>query len=328
MRSLVASFLLLACGCFGQSESACANTPLDQSATLANVLKAACISPEDIAQSESKVNSQITSFAVLNTAAEFVVAYYERQENSDLLTPPLHVLRYIRKPRRWMQADLLGASAPSGMPPDAACTGSAVALHRAGGFLYVGLHLNPSAECTLVLNGKLDLKQILFGWYVAGFQNGNIVYEHNTTHFAPTHPLVVSLYDPVGAKDTQLYPPESDPYRSDFIDELQHIMGVDRCTGENCASDPEKFESEIAESTSNDRTNSFAFIVQYSPVGFVRADEIESPDLNRKIVYVYRITRDSIDHAEFPASEMKSRYGTENLNDLLAWNTLMHILER
>jgi len=70
------------------------------------MLKAACISSEDIAQSQSKVDSPITSFAVLNTAYEFVIAYYERQENSDLFMPPLHVLRFIRKPKRWMEADL------------------------------------------------------------------------------------------------------------------------------------------------------------------------------------------------------------------------------
>jgi membrane-bound lytic murein transglycosylase len=105
-------------------------------------------------------------------------------------------------------------------------------------------------------------------------------------------------------------------------------MGVDRCTGENCAADAEKFESDLSESASNDRTNSFAFIAQYSPVGFVRADEVDSPELNKKIVYVYRMTRDSIDHTEFPADEMKSRYGTDNLGDLLVWNTLMHVLER
>jgi len=328
MRSIFFSLVLLTCSGFAQNDSSCTNTPLDQSATLGSALKAACISPEEIAQSQSHIDSQITSYAILNTSYEFVIAYYDRQENSDLLVPPLHVLRFIRKAKRWMQADPLGSSTPSGMWPDAACSGAAVALHRAGGFLYVGLHLNPSAECTLVLDGKLDLKQILFGWYIAGFQNGKIVYEHSTTHFAPTHPLVVSLYDPAGAKDTQLYPPESDSYRADFTDQLQHIMGVDRCTGENCASDPEKFESELADSASNDHTSSFAFIAQYSPIGFVRADEVDSPELNKKVAYVYRITRDSIDHAEFPAGEMKSRYGTENLNDLLTWNTLMHVLDR
>jgi hypothetical protein len=328
MRSLFGFLLLLTCAAFGQQDSSCAGTTIGESASLGNVLKAACISPEDIAQSQSKLDSQITSFAVLNTSYEFVIAYYERQENSDVLTPPLHVLRFLRKAKRWIQADLLGSNNSSGMLPDAACEGSAVAVHRAGGFLYVGLHLNPSAECTLVLDSKLDVKRILFGWYVAGFQNGKVVYEHNTTHFAPTHPLVVSVYDPGAAKDTQLYPQPSDPYRSDFVDQLQHIMGVDRCTTENCASDPEKFESELGESASNDRTNSFAFIAQYSPVGFVRADEVDSPELNKKIVYIYRITRDSIEHAEFPADEMKSRYGTENLNDLLAWNTLMHVLAR
>ncbi|HEU5233358.1 MAG TPA: hypothetical protein VFU50_10885 [Terriglobales bacterium] len=328
MRSLFGFLLLLTCAAFAQQDSSCTGTTIDESASLGNALKAACLSPEDIAQSPSKVDSQITSFAVLNTSYEFVIAYYERQENSDVLAAPLHVLRFVRKPKRWMQADLPGSNGSSGLMPDAACEGSAVAVHRAGGFLYVGLHLNPSAECTLVLDGKLDFKQILSGWYVAGFQNGKIIYEHSTTHFAATHPLVVSLYDPVGAKDTQLYPPESDSYRSEFIDQLQHIMGVDRCTGENCASDPERFETDLSESASNDRTNSFAFIAQYSPVGFVRADEVDSPELNKKIVYVYRITRDSVEHAEFPADEMKSRYGTENLNDLLAWNTLMHVLAR
>lgn len=97
--------LLLASAAWAQTDSPCTNAALDQNTTLTSMLKAACISSEDIAQSQSKVDSPITSFAVLNTAYEFVIAYYERQENSDLLTPPLHLLRFIRKPKRWMEAD-------------------------------------------------------------------------------------------------------------------------------------------------------------------------------------------------------------------------------
>src|SRR5205085_5617623 len=46
----------------------------------------------------------ITSFGVVNDASQFVIAYYE-DTGTDLLRPPLHVLRYDRTARGWYQRD-------------------------------------------------------------------------------------------------------------------------------------------------------------------------------------------------------------------------------
>ena len=45
------------------------------------------------------------------------------------------------------------------------------------------------------------------GWYLGGFNSGEILFHENEIHFAPTHPMHISLYDPGKEKVTPVYPP-------------------------------------------------------------------------------------------------------------------------
>jgi hypothetical protein len=148
-------------------------------------------------------------------------------------------------------------------------------------------------------------------------------------HFAPTHPLVLSLYVPRDKSETKLYPPDQDSFRSDFIDKLKNLSSFDRCQGPNCAFLlPEQFESSRGDTAVDDKTHAFAFVTQYSPVGFIPADKVQDSDLNQNVVYVFRFIGDAVDHVEFPQSEMKSRYGTEQLNEPLKLSTLLRIFDQ
>ena len=51
------------------------------------------------------------------------------------------------------------------------------------------------------------LHDTFYGWPVAHFKDGRIVYEHSEIHFAPTHYVELSIYDPVRRRSRQIYPP-------------------------------------------------------------------------------------------------------------------------
>ena len=306
-----------------QDMPSCSDVPLQQSVTLGDVLKAACVPDEVIAPAQIPIEAAITSYAVLNSKQELIIAYYESSPDSEL-KPPIHVLQFI-KPRHWQRNELLAGQLE---PKQSVCLGAIVSIHRVGTFITVGTHMTPSAECTLVLDGELKIEDIRYGRMVAGFAPGKIVYEHNPIHFAPTHPLVLSLYDAESQTETPVYPPDSDLLRKAYIEQLRQLDPSDRCRGPGCAAFPEQFESTLMDIASDDRTHSFAFLAEFTPTGYVPTERVKGSEVRGKVIYVYQISGDSLDEREFPAEEMKSRFGTEQLNGLLEPNMLRRIFDR
>ena len=334
---LFLSFLLLATSAvFAQSvagrqsardDSNCSDVPLQQSATIGDALKAACVPAERIVRSPVPPETRISGYAMLNTKTEFFIAYYESFAGSNEVQPPLHLIHYNRRFMRWQHSSFLEGESQSGtLQPS--CVGPAVAVHRVGLFVLVTTDLSPSASCTLVLDNELRLLDKRYGWMVAGFAPGQIVYEHNTIHFAPTHPLVLSLYDAESQTETPIYPPDSDLLRKAYIDQLRQLDPADRCRGSNCAAFPEQFESTLMDIASNERTHSFAFLAEFTPTGYVPSEKVKDSEVRGKVVYVYQLSGDSLDEREFPAEEIKSRFGTEQLNSLLEPNMLRRIFDR
>jgi hypothetical protein len=74
----------------------------------------------------------------------------------------------------------------------------------------IDTHINPSAGCVLILKSDLSFSAGLFGWVVAKI-DGNIVFEGNAIHFAPTHPARLSIFDPRRAMLSPIYPEKTDP---------------------------------------------------------------------------------------------------------------------
>ena len=320
MRAAFSILVLLAGTAFAQKETDCSNLALDQANTLADVFKAACIPERMAMNSLLDLRAPITSYAVLNSSMEFVIAYYERVEGSDALKPPLHLARFARGPKHWFQNDLFN-NGQSGMF-QTPCMGPAVSVHRVGLSIFVGTHISPHFECIQVLDSELKLKDTLYGRFVTTV-GGRLVYEHNTAELAPTHPLVLSLYYPAKGLDVPVYPLPADREREEFIDQLSHLVAFERCEGSNCSVLPDQFESTVTQVVSDPKTASFAFIAEFSPVGYVR--DAKQSEINAKVTYVYRLIGDGFEQREFPAAEMMSRFGTDKLNELLARDVLMRI---
>lgn len=78
----------------------------------------------------------------------------------------------------------------------------------------------------------------------------------------------------------------------------------------------------------NEKTGAFAFIAQFSPIGFLRFDKVkDSPEWNEQVVYVYRIFPGPIEYRAFRTTDMKERFGITSLDSLLSPESLARVLQ-
>jgi hypothetical protein len=216
--------------------------------------------------------------------------------------------------------------------------GTVGGVQKVGVLFYVSIELSPSAGCQLVVSDDLKLKTVLSGWIEATFSSGAVVLEGSMIHFAPTHPLRLSLFDPRSATPTAIYPPPSDPLRAAYTLRLRtKIPELDRCQGENCQWDPEQFDNELGSECEptgqcksaiavNDKTGALSFTVRFSAIGFISFEKVKgSTEWDEHVVYVYRLFPGPTAHREFRSSEMKARFGTTSLDGLLTAEMLARI---
>ena len=147
---------------------------------------------------------RITSYAVKADPEWFGIAYYWFT-GTDVLPDELRIRILDRGSRRWSDT-IVPASARNG--------GSAFGIDRRAGYVYLHLHINPSAADLLVLTSDLRVRRQLSGWPMLFFPDGRVIYQNNMVHFAPAHPGSVSLYDPRSDRDVRLYPATVEPLRS------------------------------------------------------------------------------------------------------------------
>jgi hypothetical protein len=68
-----------------------------------------------------------------------------------------------------------------------------------------------------------------------------------------------------------------------------------------------------------------ALVVRFSPIGFISFEKANSPEWYEKVVYVYRLFPGPVVYREFPIADVKSRYGTMALDELLKADMLARI---
>jgi len=134
---------------------------------------------------------RITSFAVLDDARDFVIAYYDMAADSLLHT--LHVRAFDKRTRAWRS----GTFEP---------IGSILKVVGGGPVFYVEGHTSPSATPLLVLTRGLRRKRELDGWPELVLADGRVVFNRSMRHFAPTHAEVLAIYDPATDRERTLYP--------------------------------------------------------------------------------------------------------------------------
>jgi hypothetical protein len=176
-------------------------------------------------------------------------------------TGTLHVAQLDRLSSRWQHATVnLGDKRGMG--------NSIVNLTHTRGFIYVASHINPSAERLIVLSRNLKVVRALSGWKLAMLPDETIVYHRSQIHFAPTHSLEISVFNPVTRIEKQIYPPKPyQPVRKAFIDRVARAYeerGEEWFSRYNHHMNPELFDSNLeGEITLDPAARSLSFRVRF-----------------------------------------------------------------
>jgi hypothetical protein len=327
MRRLLLLTALLstfACHASGQTSSQhCPGSVLGPAPyKLGSVLEAFCIPAPTAVDLYMPIQ-----YGAFNSNTEFVLAL-QRVPSSDSLDPnSVQIMRYDKPAKAWTRAELAGFKTEVLPRFVTSCLGVAGGVEKFGELFYVSIELSPSAVCQLVVSDDLKLRTVLSGWPVAHFPSGAVVLQGSMVHFAPTHPLRLSYFDPQNAMPVTIYPPVSDQLRSAYINRLRtQLQQADRCQEENCESHPEQFEGDLGSIAVDEKTGSLAFVVKFSPIGFISFEKLKhSPEWFEEAVYLYRLFPGPVIHREFLSADVKSRYGTSSLDELLKPDMLARI---
>jgi len=165
----------------------------------------------------------------------------------DRQTAVLRAARFDRASGEWTIARLAGpppGGGPDALPIEHCRSGLAIERFPAGFLLRA--HINPSAECTMVLGSDLTVRAVLAGWPVTVLADGRLVYQRNQVHFAAVHPVGLALFDPRGPSELTLYPPRPDgPARAAHVARMRAIYTPGWCAAHNHPCDPEVFDEEV-----------------------------------------------------------------------------------
>jgi hypothetical protein len=199
------------------------------------------------------------------------------------------------------------------------CLGSSAGLTEQGANVYLETHLTPSASCTIVLTQDLSVKAALSGWILGFVGDRYAVFHESMVHFAPTHPLNVSVYDTVTGRTTRLYPPLGDGLRSEYARALAaHPPPRSWRRINNAPCRPNDFSSDVApegRDTSivsvNDDARAFGFQATFTPDGF--GPTAQAAVGTRIVDYVFLLRGGRWQYREYTPAELRSRYKTATL---------------
>jgi hypothetical protein len=161
-------------------------------------------------------------------------------------------------------------------------------------------HLTPSASCTIVLGPDLRIKRSLYGWIAAKTSSGVALIQHSEIHFAPTHPVELSVYDVRDDSLTQIYPAEGAALRAKYVAALRANLSLDWCRENNSHCDPELLDADLMETVAGENPSSFAFKLRFNPTGF--GPSTEGVD-SEEVVYVFMRRGEKWVFREFAADE-------------------------
>jgi hypothetical protein len=208
------------------------------------------------------LDQPLASYQVLDDASDLLVVWAP-DPGAD---GSLRAVRFARAAARWSARTIawVEGATPGGLPlPSTACR-SGLALERFPGGFLLRAHINPSAECTIVLGPDLTVRGVLAGRPVATFPDGRLVYQRNQVHFAPVHPVALALFD-LRAGETALYPPRpARGLRLAQIDRARALFTEPWCRAHNHPCDPETLDESVASPVATDPAgDALAFVTAW-----------------------------------------------------------------
>jgi hypothetical protein len=274
------------------------------------------------------MDKNITSWAELDDANQFVIAYYV-DDGTGRLQPPLYLDRYDKKRGEWKSA-ALSDTEPGDGAVDTPCFGSVLSVQAAGNRLFLETHINPSAGCLLVLSAEFKLEASLYGWLLGRLGEDRLVYQRSEVHFAPIHPAEIALFDLRTKRDVAIFPPKPDSsIRQARTLQLRDFYkgNEEWCNKKNDPCDPKHFDSTVQGPVATSGTDAaLAFLISYEQIQLVEGD-VQKPSGPQDVLYVYRRADDEakMEYREMLLSDAKARFGDVALQNLLQPEVLQKI---
>jgi hypothetical protein len=212
------------------------------------------------------LDRKITSYATLDEPQTFVIGYY-LEDGSGAPAATLYVDLYRRGEGTWITRhfEREAAGGAGGRP---VFRGSVVRITRCADSFLLETHVNPSAAYTLVLGDDLAYRDSIYGWPLAVFRKGLVIYQNSEVHFAPTHYVEVSVYDVSTKKRWLIYPRKPySPVREAQIEKVRAEYarrGAEWFKAHNHSGNPELFDTFLqGEVAANEATHSLAFRIAF-----------------------------------------------------------------
>jgi hypothetical protein len=277
----------------------------------------------------------ITSYAILGNPRAFLIAYYW-DDGSGILNQPLRLGHFNKTSGQWNSVAL---RSEDNTATDVDCLGSVAAIHAVADSFYLDIHINPSAGCLRVVSEDLMVRASLYGWFLAAFDDGTVLYHNSQVHFAPTHPTEISLYDPASNLNVMVYPAKpAPPIRAAHVRRVRQAYSDEAwCREHNHHCDPELFDSRLAgEVVANSATRSLAFVLALdNSILWTDAERAQgsaadgTPEFTN-VLYVYKLgnTAGSFEFRELLLSDFQTRFGDVPLSKALEPDILREMFSR
>jgi hypothetical protein len=270
------------------------------------------------ANSLPNLHRDIAGYAVLDSGDWFVAAYY-LEGASPGLEAPLFVDRYDRKAGQWRSAAF---SREQLRDSEGDCLGSVLRLEVSADSFLLSTHLNPSAQCLFVLSTGLDVRTTLYGWPLATFRDGSVVFHRSQIHFSPVHSAEIGFYNRQTGRSYTLYP--SKPFQAVRLAEIAKLReffeaNEDWCNRNNHPCDPERPGSWLGgDVVTTEQSDAIAFIINYGG----EFQDARTPPVSagqREVVCVFRWVHNeyAFQYREMLKEEMTTGFGEISLHELV-----------
>ena len=271
-----------------------------RTATLREVLREHGVPTSTFTAAE--LNAQLPSVEVSTSVSNVLIAY-STLEKEATNTSPLHLVTYHRSSRKLTHRVIRTAVTSD------ECSGAVMGISEQDENILIETHINPSAECTILLDSQLHVRKTLFAWVVAKLGPHDVLMEEDEIHFAPVHPLRLAVFNLPSGKMQEVYPPDGDPLRARFSSELSHHLPSKAwCAEHNHPCDPGSFDEDLRDPAYADASGTrVAFIVTFSAEGF--GDDAARSIGLRSAMYVYRREEDGWSYCqqEIAGDEVEKR---------------------
>jgi len=129
---------------------------------------------------------------------------------------------------------------------NAECCGSPLELQFTRSYVLASFHDNPSANTVLVIDDKLRLIELLYGFDMHEIAPDVVVFTQDMVHFAPAHQARMRVVDLRAGTSQEVYPPKGDPLREAFAKlNQQHMPPAADCEAANDPCDANVYDETL-----------------------------------------------------------------------------------